>query len=245
MNLSETLVARTRADVFPPALAALPSIGTHMRPNLELIVGMGPDLVLQMGGRNESVQAVYDLERLGITTAYFKVSNFADLFAVVEKIGVLTGAQAEAARLVDELSWRLERVRMAVMMNPDRPSVFFEVRSPNLLSVGSSSMVTDIIEKAGGSNCIRGNGKLIRINEEEVLRLSPDVYLIQRGPMNPAPLPMDSRPRLKTLNCVITGQVHVVDEQVFSRPGPRNIDAVEQLAAILHPDLGDEPLGIQ
>jgi iron complex transport system substrate-binding protein len=32
------------------------------------------------------------------------------------------------------------------------------------------------------------------------------------------------------------GRVLVVDEALFSRPGPRSVDAVEQLARFLHPD---------
>lgn len=207
-----------------------------MRPNLELIVGLGPDLVLQMGGRDEAVQAVYDLERYGITVAYFRVASFQDLFRVVRKIGQLTGELERAEAFVRSMHERLNRVRVALSMISDRPSVFFEVRSPNLLTVGQGSMVSDIIKKSGGSNCIINDEKLIRINEEEVLRLSPSVYLIQRGPMNPTPLPIALRSRFSTLNAVISKRVYEVDEQMFSRPGPRNVDAVETLARLLHPE---------
>jgi len=34
------------------------------------------------------------------------------------------------------------------------------------------------------------------------------------------------------------GQVLFVDEHIFSRPGPRSVEAVEKLAAFLHPDEG-------
>jgi len=32
----------------------------------------------------------------------------------------------------------------------------------------------------------------------------------------------------------------LVDESLFSRPGPRSAEAVEQLARFLHPDVWDE-----
>ncbi len=240
MGLADRLVARTKADTFPPAIAALPSIGTHMRPNLELIVGLGPDLVLQLGGRQEAVQAVYDLERFGITTAYFMVANFEDLFRVVEKIGLLTGESGRANELNKSMRERLDRIAMMSVMNKvssDRPLVFFEVRSPNLLTVGKASMVTEIIEKAGGTNCIQSDRKLLRVNDEELLRLAPTIYLVQRGPMNPTPVPLAQRSRLAGLPAVINGHVYEVDEQLFSRPGPRNVDAVEWLAKLLNSDL--------
>jgi iron complex transport system substrate-binding protein len=53
--------------------------------------------------------------------------------------------------------------------------------------------------------------------------------------MNAGPLPPDQRPHLAALRAVRQGRVLVVDEQVFSRPGPRNVEAVEQLARFLHP----------
>ncbi|MBW2580217.1 MAG: hypothetical protein JRD00_04575 [Deltaproteobacteria bacterium] len=35
MGLEDRLVARTRADLFPPAILSKPSVGTHLRPNME------------------------------------------------------------------------------------------------------------------------------------------------------------------------------------------------------------------
>lgn len=233
--MQDILIARTSTDLRYIVLSHLPSIGTHMRPNLELIVGIGPDLVLQMGGREEAVQTVYDLERLGITVAYFSVSTFEDLFRVIKQMGVLTSSEDAATDLERKMRERLAAVSMALAMTHERPSVFFEVRSPNLLTVGKQSLVTEIIEKAGGINCIKSNRKLLRINDEEVFRLSPDYYILQKGPMNQTPVPMTHRPRMSRLEAVIKGRWQIVEENLFSRPGPGNVEAVEQLAKILHP----------
>jgi iron complex transport system substrate-binding protein len=37
------------------------------------------------------------------------------------------------------------------------------------------------------------------------------------------------------LDAVKQGRVLFVEEQIFSRPGPRSVEAVETLAAFLHP----------
>ena len=94
-------------------------------------------------------------------------------------------------------------------------------------------MVTEIMAMAGGQNCVSAPDKLVRLGEEELLRLAPDIYLVQHGPMNPQPVPMDQRPLFRTLACVGAGQVHVVDQKIFSRPGPRNLKAVRELSAII------------
>ena len=100
MGLEDRIVARTAADTEPPSIRTKPSIGTHMRPNLELILAQKPDLVLQMIGRAEAGEIPAALERYGVPTALFKVACFADLFSVYERLGVLMGAETEAAAAI-------------------------------------------------------------------------------------------------------------------------------------------------
>ena len=239
LGREEVIAARTKADTLPPSILDKPLVGTHMRPNLEIIAALKPDLVLQMGGRAEAAQSVADLERLGIPVALFAPGDFEALFTVFDRVGVLTGSQDAARDLIARTRARLAAVRDAVQdgkMNAPRPSVAFEVRYPNLLCAGQGSMTSEIIRLAGGENPVTGPDKLVCLGEEELLRLDPEVYLVQRGPMNPEPLPPVARPHFETLRAVRDGRVLVVDEALFSRPGPRSVEAVEQLARYLHPD---------
>ena len=77
------------------------------------------------------------------------------------------------------------------------------------------------------------NFKLVRFSEEALIAADPDVYLIQQGPMNPAPTPLTERDHYKGLRAVREGRVLVVDEERFARPGPRALDAAEELAGWL------------
>lgn len=239
MGLEERIAARTSADRLPPSILGKPCIGTHMRPNVELVFGLKPDLVLQMGGRHEASTPVEALEKLGLKTAFFKPSNFEELFSVIRRLGVLTGSSGKAESLVQSMKKRLENANTATRAEQQRPRVFFEVRHPNLLGAGHGSMVTDIIDRAGGVNCLDNPKKLVRLSEEELIRIDPEIYLVQKGPMNPAPIPVNERPHFKAVTAVRQGRVYVIDEQIFSRPGPRNVDAVEQLAEILREQTTD------
>ena len=239
MGLEDRIVARTKTDRFPPSIVDKPSIGTHMRPNTELVVGLKPDLVLQMAGRKEAADAVEALEQFGIKTAVFKAETFQELYSIIKRLGILTAGEKQAENLIQTLNGRLDRIANLVGSRSTRPRVFFEVRYPNLLAAGRSSIVNDIIEKAGGENCVDSPKKLVRLSEERLLELSPEVYIVQKGPMNPSPIPPGERAHYQALQAVRQGQVHIVDEQEFSRPGPRNVEAVEALAGFLHPNLFD------
>jgi iron complex transport system substrate-binding protein len=237
MGLEDRLVARTKADERPPSIRSKPSIGTHMRPNVELVLSLEPDLILQSAGRREATAVVEQLRRHGQNVAVFHPNRFTELFDVIERIGRLTGRPLEAADLIHRLRERIGAVEKRLSGISRRPRVFFEVRYPNLLGAGRGSIVNDVIERAGGVNCLESPKKLARIGMETLIRSAPDAYILQRGPMNPEPCSPASRgSHFWVLEAVKQGRILTVDEQVYSRPGPRSVNAVEELAAFLHPD---------
>ncbi len=237
MGLEDRLVGRTKADVLPPSILSKPSIGTHMRPNVELVLALKPDLIIQSLGRREATLVVEQLRRHGRTVAVFQPHSFTELFDVIERLGLLTGEPEAASGLIQSLRARLKAVEDRLRSIRRRPKVFFEVRYPNLLGAGRESIVNDVIERSGGMNCLDVHKKLVRIGMEALIESDPDVYVIQEGPMNRSPSSPADRSHFSVLEAVREGRILKVDEQVFSRPGPRSVDAVEALAAFLHPEL--------
>ena len=236
MGLEDRIVGRTKADKIPPSILSKPSIGTHMRPNIEMVLGLKPDLVIQSAGRKEAMLAVQQIQREGLPVAVFSPKSFTELFSVIERVGILAGAVAEAEELIGKLGVRLNRVKARLKTISHRPSIFFEVRYPNLLGAGKKSIVNDVIRHAGGVNCVQKEKKLMRIGMEALIECNPEAYLIQRGPMNKNPSHPASRPHFQVLEAVKKGKILFVDEQAYSRPGPRAVDAVEELASFIHPD---------
>ncbi|WP_461209565.1 ABC transporter substrate-binding protein [Desulfocurvus sp. DL9XJH121] len=235
MGLGDRLVGRTMADETVPGLAALPSVGTHMRPSLELVLGLRPDLVVQLAGRSQAAQAVAALREHGLTVAVYNPRNFEELFQAVQSLGALAGAEAEAGALTDSMRARLDAVASRLGPEPGRPRVFFEVRAQSLLAAGRGGIVDDVIRRAGGENAVDSSKKMVRLGEEAVYGLDPDVYVVQSGAMNKNPLPPAERPLLASLPAVRRGRVLTVDEGLYSRPGPNAVRAVEELAEFLHP----------
>ena len=237
MGLEDRLVARTRADLFPPAILSKPSVGTHLRPNMELVLGLQPDLVINASGRKYGHEVIRQIEERGFVVASFEPTTFEGLFSVIHRLGILTGSEEAAGRLVKQLRGRLQQLSQRLAATEHRPSVFFEVRYPNLLGAGQQSIVNDVILKAGGINCLPNSKKLVRINIETLVGHNPEVYVVQRGPMNRNPADPKSRPNFRVIKAVEEGRVLFVDEHIFSRPGPRSVEAVERLASFLHPNL--------
>jgi iron complex transport system substrate-binding protein len=204
---------------------------------MELVLGLQPDLIIHAMGRKHGQEVIRQIQRKGFTVAVFHPRNFEELFSMIYRLGILTGEEASAQALVHGQRSRLRQIEQGLAMSKERPKVFFEVRYPNLLGAGQGSIVNDVILKAGGLNCLPNEKKLVRINIESLIKYEPDVYVVQRGPMNRNPGSPQLRPNFKVLTAVKQGRVFFVDEYLFSRPGPRSVEAVEKLAAYLHPEL--------
>ena len=232
MGLEDRIIARTSADTRSE-LAALPVIGTHMRPNFESVAALRPDLILQFEGRQEAQDQVRRLRDLGFNVAVFHGANFTDMFRIMEGIGFLAGKEDDAKSCVAAMRKRLAAIA-ATGEGKKRPRIFFEIRSPNLLAAGENSMASAIIEAAGGLNAVSLPDRVARLNEEELIRLNPDAYLVQKGPMNTSPVPPAQRPHYRTLQAVKMDRVLEVDEALFSRPAPGAVRAAEELATWLN-----------
>jgi len=230
LGAGDRLVARTQGDEARPGL---PTVGTHLQPNVEMIIALKPDLVVQ-GGVPKGMPALKRLEAEGIPVALFAPRDFPGLFRTMERLGVLTGRSEAAADLVRGHQARLAEVARRV--GARRPvTVFFEVRYHNLLAAGRGSMVNDIILRAGGLNIVDSSQRMVAFNLEALLQADPEVYLIQKGPMNRSPEDIYSRPYFQELRAVKERRVLMVEESLFSRPGPRAAEAVELLSRFLHP----------
>ncbi|WP_456432802.1 ABC transporter substrate-binding protein [Thermosulfuriphilus sp.] len=236
LKAGERLLGVTAHENWPPEVKSKTRIGTHLNPNIELILALKPDLVLQASIARGGQRAVAALERRGIAVAVFNPRDIPGVLNTIERVGQLLGRHKEALKLISEMKGRIEALETRVSKTKSRPRVFFEVSYPTLLAAGGKHIVSDLIRRAGGENVIKAPKKFLRTDIELILALDPDIYIVQKGPMNRNPGQIEKRPYFSRLRAVREGRVYRVDEFIFSRPGPRIVEALEELARILHPE---------
>lgn len=236
LELDGEVIGRTQADEFPPQIVSRPSVGTHMRPNVEMILGLQPDLVVQSASRHADMPELERLRDAGVPVAVFAPRTFEEIFSVMTRLGKLTGREERAARAVAELRSRLAVVGAKLAGIKERHRVFFEVRAEPLTAAGRGGVVQEILAAAGAENICESDKAMASFSLEALLVADPHAYIVQDGPMNRHPLPPDKRSHFDRLSAVREGRVFQVDEFVYSRPGPRCVNAVEELAAWLYPE---------
>ena len=93
LGVKDRIVAHIRGD---ESLNDIPTVGTHLQPNVEMILALKPDLVVQ-GGVPKGMPALKKLEAEGVPVAMFAPHDFAGLFSTIKRLGALTGGEAAAA----------------------------------------------------------------------------------------------------------------------------------------------------
>jgi iron complex transport system substrate-binding protein len=163
-----------------------------------------------------------------------------DILLDIETIGTAIGREEAGTQLSAVLRSRLDTVRATVGAQATRPRVACIEWLAPLYTAGH--WVPDMVAAAGGIDVLAQPGTASRKMDWDTLAASePDVIVLMpcgfTVPRTKAELAsMTAHPQWQHLPAVQRGDVYLVDAlSYFSRPGPRLIDGVEQLAAILHP----------
>jgi iron complex transport system substrate-binding protein len=239
LGAGEQIVGRDDFSDHPPAVRALPSVGlSGGRIHREAVLSLRPDLVL--AAEISPPEHVASLEALGLTV--FLVKNprsFGDLFANLAVLGEIVGREREAAELAGSLERRVREVERRVAGVSGRPLVFYELDATDPTipwTAGAGTFIDMLIRMAGGENFgARFPGEFPRASVENLIKADPDVILIAT-PGATVEL-VRQRAGWAGLKAVKEGRVHVFDDNLASRPGPRLADGLEALARVIHPDL--------
>jgi len=225
---------------YPVAAATLPKVGSYVHPDLERIVALKPDLCIAIKDGNPR-EIVDRLESMKIPVYAVDPRNLDSVMATVEAIGALLNCEGTAAGLVQGMRRRISRVRERISHAGRRPGVFFQIGIAPIVSVGTDSFIHQLIEMAGGKNLAAGDVVYPRFSREQVLALSPEIIIITSMARAAAFEHVKAEwSRWPSLPAARDGKIYIEDSNLFDRPSPRLVNALEVLAKRIHPEAMQE-----
>jgi iron complex transport system substrate-binding protein len=238
LGLGDQVVGVTEYCNYPEEALSKPKIGTFTSPNLEVIMAQDPDLVLATAGVQSDM--VGRMEEMGLKVYVVNPATFDETVAIIRDVGSLTGREAEAARIADDMQKRADEIAAAVKSKTaaggTSPKVFYEIfYENNVWTAGRNSIISDLIRMAGGTNLgDADSADYYEFSVESLIAGNPDVYLVGSGSMaNPGDI--TTRAGWDMMNAVRNGRVYVVNEDLVYRTGPRLIDGLESIYQAIMP----------
>jgi len=234
------VVGRDNLSDYPAEAANVTDIGSPFEAlNTELIVSLQPDLVL--AAEINTAEQVKQLEDLGLTVYYLKNPlTLEEMYGNLEIVAQLTGHEMETATLIESLKARVAAVDEKIAPLSSRPSVFYEMDGSDPgkpWTAGKDTFITQLIERAGGYNIASDIDSYAQLSLEQVVAADPNFIILGDAAYGITPESIASRPGWENLSAVKNNQIFPFDDNLVSRPGPRLVDALEELAKLLRPEL--------
>jgi len=217
---------------FPPEAAAKPVVGGFDGKTLsiETIMSFKPDLVYITEGMHNFLIAT--LESNGIAYYVSKGDSIASVKTEILEVGKITGHEKEAAKVVDGMERKLKKAAKSGAGDA-AVKVYWEVWNAPYMSAGASSFINDVIKAAGGENIFADLPDAYpMVSEESIISRQPAVILIPASTGMAADA-VGLRNGWADIPAVKGERVFVVDDNVYTRPGPRVADVVLELSSLL------------
>lgn len=218
------IVATDDASDHPPAMRTLPKVGSGLAPSVERIVAARPDLVIASASVDPQ-RISNPLQAAGVLLLVVRTDRLDDILRAVTTIGSQLGV-ADA----DERAAALRR-EITKMRRPAEPSrrTLYVVSADPLFVAGRQTYVDDLYEVAGLTNAVPPTVTgWPQYSIEALYDDPPEIVLYPRRALGGGVV--------ERLFARVPGReriaFHAVDDDPFSRPGPRVIDALQTLRAI-------------
>jgi iron complex transport system substrate-binding protein len=220
LGCGQRIVGTDNFSDYPAAAKRLPKVG-GVEPDVEKIVALHPDLVVaSASGVHPNLRRA--LQAVQVPLLVMRTDRVSDIAPAMSSIGRSLQCSGGAAA-VSQFSAAMERQRRT---RAQSPRVLFAVWTDPLYVAGRGTFVDDLLSLTGARNAVEAGG-WPQYSLEEFVAHPPDLLLYpDRSVTVEAVGVLMQRAHLKV-------RAVPVDENVFTRPGPRLVTAAAALNTML------------
>lgn len=247
---SEDLVVAKNEYCNYPAKNEIPVAGGFdgKSINIEKILAFKPDFVYGAKGMHDFLKSAaknFNFELF--------LSDAVSIDAILDEIifiGKKTGKVAQSEKLASEMKNFIENAKAKIAASisdsisasvsasseknaGNKKTVYWETWNSPCMSIGNKTFISEIIEIAGGRNIFAEiNAAYPIVSEESILAKNPSVIILQSGTPETAEK-IKQRPLWENIDAVKNNRIYVADSDIFTRSGPRIIEAIKILSGWL------------
>jgi iron complex transport system substrate-binding protein len=208
---------------------------SYLRPNAEAVAAYRPDLVVTPG---EDAGFVAALRKLHLRVLVQPAArSLDDAYAQVRQLGTATGHPSAGRAVAARMRRRIDALVASVRRSAERISVYHEL-SPDAYSATSKTFIGSVYARFGLRNIAdRAKGAAPdypKLSRELILHENPAlIVLADTTCCKQTPRTVAARPGWARLRAVRDGAVVTVSDAIASRWGPRTVQFVAAIAAVL------------
>ncbi|MGE7763295.1 ABC transporter substrate-binding protein [Peribacillus sp. NPDC097895] len=237
LGQGKKVVGVTDFDDYPKEAKDIEHVSDSVNINTEKIIALKPDAIIAYTIGDET--ALKPLEDAGIPVFVIKsAANFDDVYGDIGQIAKVMGVTDKGNKLVKDIKSQITSVEEKVKTLDEKEQTYFEISpAPEIYTTGAETFQQEILDTAGIKNIFDDQKGWVKVSEEEIVKRNPKAIITTATYTEDAVGEIKSRKGWEDIDAVKNDDVHLLDENVMSRPGPRIGEAVELAAKTVYPDL--------
>ena len=224
-GMSDNIVGVSAYSDYPERAKSIEQVANWQGINIERILLLKPDLVIAWQGGNPQ-RSLDQLKALGIPIIYSdpqSIEEIADDLVTLSNYSHHPDIALKNAQQLRQQYQVLQQQYSSTISNHPKKKVFIQFGMQPLFTTSNNTLQSYIIELCGGEN-IFANSSVAwpQVSREQVLTKQPDLIIFSGK--------ADQIPTVQAFwQPQLTVPVIAIDEDSFSRPAPRIINAAQQV----------------
>ncbi len=230
----DLLKGRTDYCNYPVEAQQVQSLGSIMKPNVEAIVALKPDVVFVSKMFSDDVKA--QMDSLGIKVFNLAAHDTVDgVYTSIISAGQILDAPSEADKIVTNMKKTIADVAEKVK-GAEPKSAYYVVGYGEYgdYTAGKGTFIDQMITMAGGTNAAN-DVEGWKYSLEKLIEKNPDFLICKNDDGDKAGI--EAANGYKDLTAVKEGRLIEIENELLDIQGPRTAEGVLALAKILHPEL--------
>ena len=241
LNLDLVGVCSTTTSTIPERYQDLPTVGTAMSPDTEVLASLQPDWILSPASLQSDLQPKY--EAIGTDWAFLNLRSVQGMYRSIQELGEIFDRQEEADALVAEFTEFYEEYSQK-NAGKEHPKVMILMGLPGSYIIATeNSYVGSLVAMAGGENVYAGTDQeFLTVNTEDMKTKEPDIILRTAHALPDQVVEMfkkdfETNDIWKHFQAVQEGQVYDLTYELFGMSATfRYPEALAELQPILYPE---------
>lgn len=234
LGLEKKLVGNTLYCDYPEAAKNIEKVGNLLTVNFEKIVTLKPDLVFITVEGN--TKETYDkFHQLGIKIFVSNPRNYEGIKKTYSDLGKIFQIEERANNKIATWDSTVAKISSSAKNFPKKSAMFVIDLKPLMLA-GKHTFLNEFLQMCGLKNIAEDSPvNYPMFSREEILKRDPDYIIYPTGGGDNISKIQSAYPEWSRMKAIKNNNVFFVDWNLYSRPGPRFTDAVNDLFTRLHP----------
>jgi iron complex transport system substrate-binding protein len=225
LGLGQHVVGVSTYCNYPAAAQKIAKVG-DLELNIEKIMVLKPTLLLDLNSMHKKYELLF--VQLGLNYVNLNISNLEEVADAAQEICYLLGTPQKSEEF--SKNWQKSLAGFKLNKLPDPLKVYLEIWDTPMQAAGPESFMGEMIVTAGGENIISRPADYPIVNSEHIIAANPDIILISYPLGNLASI--RNRPGWQAIRAVKSNNIEALPQDLFVRPGPRNIEGLRILQKI-------------